>query len=77
MEQSKINRINELAHLAKERTLTEEELSERDRLRKEYIADFRRAAMETLDNTYVISADGKTKTSVKEFNAAHRKTNRK
>ena len=30
MEKEKIERINELAHLAKERALTDEELSERD-----------------------------------------------
>ena len=38
MEQSRIDRINELARIAKERPLTEEELAERDALRKEYIA---------------------------------------
>ena len=42
MEKSKIDRINELAHLAKERELTSEELAERDALRKEYIEEFRR-----------------------------------
>ena len=41
MEKSKIDRINELAHLAKERDLTSEELAERDALRKEYIEEFR------------------------------------
>ena len=39
MENEKLNRINELARLAKERELTAEELSERDVLRKEYIAE--------------------------------------
>ena len=39
MENSKLNRINELAALAKERELTEEEKAERDALRKEYIAE--------------------------------------
>ena len=41
MEQKKLDRINELAHLAKQRELTQEELNERDVLRKEYIADWR------------------------------------
>ena len=58
METSKINRINELARLAKERDLTAEEITERDALRKEYIAEWRRGAEQVLDNTYVIGPDG-------------------
>lgn len=59
MEKNKIQRINELAHLAKERELTPEELKERDALRKEYIEDFRKATIATLENTYVVTPDGK------------------
>ena len=59
MEQIKIDRINELARLAKERALTAEELAERDALRKEYIAEWRRGAEQVLDNTYVVTPDGK------------------
>jgi len=59
MEPSKINRINELAHLAKERDLTPEELTERDALRKEYIAEWRRSTIAVLENTYVQTPDGK------------------
>lgn len=58
MENSKLNRINELAALAKARALTEEELRERDALRKEYIAEWRRGAEQVLENTYVIGPDG-------------------
>ena len=58
MENSKISRINELARLAKERELTAEELAERDALRKEYIAEWRRGAEQVLDNNYVIGSDG-------------------
>ena len=58
MEQSKIDRINELARLAKERELTPSETSERAALRKEYIADWRKSTMATLDNTYVLGPDG-------------------
>ena len=54
MENSKLNRINELAKLAKERDLTPEELSERDALRKEYIAEWRRGAEQVLENTYIV-----------------------
>ena len=62
MEQKKIDRINELAHLAKERELTAEELSERDVLRKEYIAEWRKSTIELLDNTYIQTPDGKKRT---------------
>ena len=59
MEQSKIDRINELARLAKERALTAEELAERDALRKEYIAAWRESTIAVLENTYVQTPDGK------------------
>ncbi|MGN0982025.1 MAG: DUF896 domain-containing protein [Candidatus Limivicinus sp.] len=59
MEQKKIDRINELAHLAKERELTAAELAERAALRAEYIADFRRATINVLENTYIQTPDGK------------------
>ena len=59
MEQKKIDRINELAHLAKARELTEAELAERAALRAEYIADFRRATINVLENTYTQTPDGK------------------
>ncbi len=59
MEQSRIDRINELARLAKERPLTEEELAERDALRKEYIAAWRESTIAVLENTYIQTPDGK------------------
>ena len=59
MENSKLARINELAHIAKERELTAEEIAERDVLRKEYIAEWRQGAMQVLDNTYIQTPDGK------------------
>ena len=37
-----MDRINELGRIAKERELTEEEKAEREALRAEYIAEFRR-----------------------------------
>ena len=42
MDKIKVDRINELARLAKERELTEEEKNEQTALRAEYIAEFRR-----------------------------------
>ena len=59
MENSKLERINELAKLAKKRALTAEELAERDTLRKEYIAEWRQGAIAVLENTYVVTPDGR------------------
>ena len=59
MENSKLERINELARLAKERELTPEELSERETLRREYIAEWREGTIAVLENTYVVTPDGK------------------
>ena len=59
MNKEKIDRINELAHLARERALTEAELSECAALRKEYIEEFRRGTIELLENTYIQTPDGK------------------
>ena len=43
MEKSKVDRINELGRIAKERELTEAEKAEREAPRKEYLEEFRRA----------------------------------
>ena len=59
MENSKLERINGLARLAKERELSPEELSERETLRREYIAEWREGAIAVLENTYVVTPDGK------------------
>ena len=61
MTDEKIARINELAHLAKERPLTEAETAERQALRAEYLADWRRGAELTLANTWVDDGSGKLK----------------
>ena len=63
MKQEHIDRINELAKKAKTKQgLTPEETEERDRLRKAYIADFRKSLEAHLENTYVVDAKGnKTK----------------
>ena len=58
MTNSKLDRINELARIAKERELTAEEIAEREILRKEYLAEWRRGAEQVLENTYVIGPDG-------------------
>ena len=48
MDRAKIDRINELGRIAKERDLTEEELAERQALREEYLAFFRAGLRGTL-----------------------------
>lgn len=59
MEKEKINRINELAHIAKERELTAEELEERAVLRKQYLDEFRANTRAVLDNVVIQTPDGK------------------
>lgn len=58
MEQSKIDRINQLARKSKETELTAEELAEQKALREEYIADFRKGLRGILDNTVIERPDG-------------------
>jgi len=58
MEQIKIDRINELAHIAKERELTADELAERETLRREYIEDWKRSTVSVLENTYIVDENG-------------------
>lgn len=59
-----IARINELAHKAKNEPLTEEELAERDKLRRIYIDSVKANLVGQLENTYIVNPDG-TKTKVK------------
>ena len=59
MDKAKMDRISELTAISRLRALTEEELAERAELRKEYLADWRRGALDVLENTYVIGPDGK------------------
>ena len=58
MTQEKIDRINELARLAKERELTEEETAERNALRREYIDSVKASLVGQLDNTYIVDEKG-------------------
>ena len=53
-----IARINELARIAKERALTPEELSERDKLRRIYIDSVKSNLVGQLENTYLVRPDG-------------------
>lgn len=60
MTDERIRRLNELARKVKSgQSLSQEELSERDRLRKEYVAAFRESLKAQLDHTYIQTPDGR------------------
>lgn len=56
-----LERINQLAHKAKTVGLTQEELEERDRLRKEYLVNFRKNMIGIMENVYIKEEDGTTR----------------
>ena len=56
-----IARINALAKKAKEEGLTDEELVERDKLRRIYIDNVKASLTGQLDNTYIVYPDGTKK----------------
>ena len=57
VDQKKIDRINELARKNKAEGLTPEEIKERDALRKEYLANFRKNFRARLENIEVVSPE--------------------
>ena len=60
-----IKRINELAAKAKKESLNQEELAERDKLRRIYIDSVKASLTGQLDNTYLVRPDG-TKEKLKK-----------
>ena len=62
-----IARINELAKKAKTEGLNEEELQERDKLRRIYIDNVKANLVGQLENTYIVRPDG-TREQVKDKN---------
>ena len=56
-----IARINELAAKAKQGGLTEEEIAERDKLRRIYIDSVKANLVGQLENTYIVYPDGTKK----------------
>lgn len=65
MDQKLLDRINELAHISKERELTEEEKAEQKALRERYRVEFRASLRGILDNTVIVRPDG-TKEKLKK-----------
>ena len=59
MEQKKIDRINELARKSKSVGLSEEELAERDALRREYIDSVKSQLQGHLEHTYIVDGQGR------------------
>ncbi len=53
-----IERINELSKLSKERNLTEAELKEQQKLRKQYIENFKSNFKTQMKNVYIKEEDG-------------------
>ncbi len=58
MTDEKIKRINELYHKAKNEGLTEEEKTEQQVLRRQFIDDFKRNLRGNLDNISIQESDG-------------------
>lgn len=58
MEKQKVARINELAHLSKQRALTDAEKQEQAALRAEYVAEIRASFGGMLQNTVIERPDG-------------------
>ena len=58
MIKEKMDRISELTRISRERELTEEEQAERQALRQEYLAEWRRGTIETLESLRIENPDG-------------------
>jgi len=58
MEPEKIQRINELSRLSRERELTAAEKEEQTALRQEYLTGFRENMRQVLDSVRIQDADG-------------------
>lgn len=67
MEQSKIDRINELARKQRDVGLSEEEAAEQAELRQAYVKSFKKNLVAQLENMYVVDEMGnKTKVTKKK-----------
>ncbi len=57
-ESARLKRINELAHKAKSEGLTEAEKEEQNKLRKEYLIDFRKKVRAQIENIEIVDENG-------------------
>lgn len=61
-EKSRVEKLNDYARRIKAgEQLTDDELADRDRLRQEYLAEFRKNFKQQLDNTVIQYPDGTKK----------------
>lgn len=58
-QEERVKRINALAAKAKTGPLSPEEATERQQLWQDYLADFRASLHQQLNNTYIVTPDGK------------------
>ena len=65
MEQTKIDRINELARKKKAEGLTQAELEEQARLREEYIEGYRRSVRAHIEGIKIVDEEGRDVTPEK------------
>ena len=68
MEQSKIDRINELARKSKVQELTAEEKLEQRALRREFLDDIRADLRSTLESIAFVDADIESETDNNKYN---------
>lgn len=60
LEQRKIDRINELTRISRERNLTPEEAKERQSLRREYVDAFKTSLQSQLNSIRIVDENGNT-----------------
>ncbi len=58
MDQTRLDRINELARLSRQRELSDSEKKEQKILRDEYIAEWKRGTEATLNQIVIVEPDG-------------------
>ncbi len=58
MDQTRLDRINELARLSRQRELSDAEKNEQKILRDEYIAEWKRGTEATLNQIVIVEPDG-------------------
>ena len=61
MTEELIKRINELAKKSRDVGLSDEERQEQQKLRTQYIEEFRQGVKNTLNNVYVVDENGQEK----------------
>lgn len=74
MDESRINRINELYHKSKAEGLTAAEKEEQTKLRAQYLADIRANIRGQLNNIDMVNADGTVENLGEKYGKKNGKT---